>query len=142
MNKLDSTLPELLNKLKTAEGNLKKEKGLVLLIQSSRMSKKKDKKSKGVVFKANKPTRGIKKGTCHHYGKEGHSRRNYKEYLVTVKANKPNEASTSGIFIIENYLTTLHCSSLVLYIKCGFHICNCLYELKKSRRLVEGKVDL
>jgi hypothetical protein len=36
------------------------------------MSKKKDKKNKGVVSKANKPTDGIKKdkGTCHHCGKE------------------------------------------------------------------------
>ena len=72
MNKLDSIVPELFNM--TAERVLKKEKGLVLLVQSSRMSMKKDKKNKGVVSKANKPTRGIKKdkGTCHHCGKKGH----------------------------------------------------------------------
>ena len=61
MNKLDSTVLELFNMFKTAEGVLKKEKGLVLLVQSSIMSMKKDKKNKGVVSKANKPTRGIKK---------------------------------------------------------------------------------
>jgi hypothetical protein len=57
---------------KTAEGAFKKEKCQGLLIQSSKMSKKKDKKNKGVVSKANKPTGGIMKdkGTCHHYGKE------------------------------------------------------------------------
>jgi len=49
INKLDSTLPELLNMLKTVEKGLKKEKGLVLLVWSSRISKKKKKKNKGVV---------------------------------------------------------------------------------------------
>jgi hypothetical protein len=99
--------------VKTAEGDFKKEKCQGLLIQSSRMSKKKDKKNKGVVSKANKPTGGIMKdkGTCHHYGKEEHWRRNCKEYLATVNAKKLNEAFTSGMFIIENYLTSLHCSS-------------------------------
>jgi len=37
---------------------------------------------------------------------------------------KLNEAYTSGMFIIENYLTTLHCGSWVLDTKNGFHICN------------------
>jgi len=32
--------------------------------------------------------------------------------------------------------------SWVLDTKCGFHICNCMQELKKSRKLVEDKVDL
>jgi len=70
MNKLDNTLLE--NMLKIAKRALKKEKCSVLLVQSFRMSKKKDKKNKGVVFKTNKPTRGIKKdkGIGHHYGKE------------------------------------------------------------------------
>jgi hypothetical protein len=98
INKLDSTLPELFNMLKTVERALKKEKGLVLLVWSSRISKKKEKKNKGVVSQVNKPTRGIKKhkGICHHCGKEGHWRRNCKEYLATMKANKLNETYTSG----------------------------------------------
>jgi hypothetical protein len=41
-----------------------------------------------------------------------------------VNAKKLNEAYTSGMFIIENYLTTLHCGSWVLDTKSGFHICN------------------
>jgi hypothetical protein len=52
--------------------------------------------------------------------------RNCKEYLATVKEKKLTEASTSGMFIIENYPTTLHCSSLVLDTECGFHIYNYL----------------
>jgi hypothetical protein len=41
-----------------------------------------------------------------------------------VNAKKLNEAYTSGMFIIENYLTTLHYGSWVLDTKSGFHICN------------------
>ena len=52
-----------------AKGAFKKEKCLVLLVQSSRISKKKDEKNKCVVSKANRLTRGIKKDkdTFHHY---------------------------------------------------------------------------
>jgi hypothetical protein len=110
MNKLDSTLLKL---FKIAEKALKKENGPILLIQSSRMSKKENKKNKGDVSKANRPTEDIKKdkGICHHCDEEGHWKRNCKEYLATVKTKKLNEASTSGMYIIKNYLTTLHCSS-------------------------------
>ena len=108
------------------------------------MSKKKVKKNMNVVSKTNKPTRDIKKdkGMCHHCSKEGHQRRNCKEYLATMKVKKLNEASTSSMFIIENYLTALHYSSLVLDTKCCFHFCNCMQEVKKSGKLVEDKMDL
>jgi hypothetical protein len=43
-----------------------------------------------------------------------------------MKAKKLNEVFILGIFIIENYLTTLHCSSWVLDAECDFHICNCM----------------
>ena len=68
-------------------GPLRRKKGPVFLVQSSRMSKKKDKKNKCAISKANKLTGGIKKdkGICHYYDKEGHWRRNCKEYLATVK---------------------------------------------------------
>ena len=46
---------------KTIEEALKKEKCSVLLVQSSRMSKKKDNKNKSVVSKENKPTGSNKK---------------------------------------------------------------------------------
>jgi hypothetical protein len=143
MNKLDSALLELLNMFITTEEALKKEKDQVLLVQSFRMFKKKDKKNNGIVSKSNKPTEGIKKdkGMCHRCGNEGHWRRNCMEYLATMKAKKLNEAYTSGMFIIANYLTNLLCSSWVLNIECGFHIYNYMQELKKITRLVEGKVD-
>jgi len=58
MNKLDSTL---FNMLKTAKGILKKKKSQDLLVQSSKMFKKKDKKNKGVVSKGNKPNEASRK---------------------------------------------------------------------------------
>ena len=76
------------------------------------MSKKKNKKNKGFISKANKPTRGINKdkGICHHYDKDGYWRRNCNEYLASVKGKKPIKVSTLGIFMIENYLSTSHSS--------------------------------
>lgn len=74
MNKLDNTLPELFNILKTIERAFKKEKDHVLLIQFSSMSKKKNKKNKGSISKAKKATRGIKryKCICDHYSNDVH----------------------------------------------------------------------
>jgi len=57
---------------------------------------------------------------------QGHWRKNCKEYLATVKSKKFNGASTLGMFIVENYLTTLYYSSWVLDTEYGFHICNCM----------------
>jgi hypothetical protein len=59
-----------------------------------------------------------------------------------VKSKKFNGASTLGMFIVENYLTTLYYSSWVLDTEYGFHICNCMEKLKKSKRLVESKMNL
>jgi hypothetical protein len=67
------------------------------------MSKKKNNKNKGSIFKTRKPTGGIKndEGTCHYYGKENHYRRNYKDYLTIVKAKKFIEIYASCVFMVE-----------------------------------------
>ena len=85
------------------------------------MSRKKDKKNKDVVLKANKPNGDNKKNKdiCHHCKKKDIGG-------WIVKANKLKKASTSSMFIIENYLTTLHCNYWVLDTECDFHICNCM----------------
>ena len=49
INKLDSTLSKFLDMFRTLKRAFKEEKCLVFLVQSSRMSKKNDKKNKGVV---------------------------------------------------------------------------------------------
>ena len=73
MNKLNTSLPKLLNILKIAENHFKGEKTLVLLVD--KINKKKDKKDSK---KKMNPKAGISKkkisakGTCYHCGKKGH----------------------------------------------------------------------
>ena len=90
MNKLNISLPELLNILKTAESHFKGEKAQVLHV--NKISKKKIKKDskKKMNPKASISKKKVKKvstkGTCYHCGKKGHWKRNCKECLVTVKS--------------------------------------------------------
>ena len=135
-----STLPELLNMLKTIEDSIRKEK---------EPSKKRKFKSgpKKTIKKAFKPTDKIKKenkpkGTCFHCGKDGHWKRNCKAYLESLKQKKLNEASTSGMFMIEINLSTSKSDSWVLDTGFGSHICINMQGLKKSRKLAKGEVDL
>ena len=76
MNKLNTSLPELLNMLKTAESYFKGKKASVLLID--KINKKKGKKGfkKKMNLKAGISKKKMKKvstkSTCYHCGKEGH----------------------------------------------------------------------
>ena len=88
MNKLEVTLPELLNMLREAESTIKKEKPVLYTGEtrkkrkaerSLKKGKGKGKQGKAKVAKKD-PTKD--KGQCFHYGKDGHWKRNYKEYLI------------------------------------------------------------
>jgi len=59
-----------------------------------------------------------------------------------MKGKKLVKVSSSGMFMIENYLSTSYSSSWVLDTKCGFNIYKNMQGLKKSRRLNKGKMDL
>ena len=89
MNKLNTSLPELLIMLKTTESHFKGEKTLVLFM--NKISEKKGKKGskKKLNPKAGISKKKVKKisakGTCYHCGKEGHWKKYCKEYLTTVK---------------------------------------------------------
>ncbi|XP_017970422.1 PREDICTED: uncharacterized protein LOC108660675 [Theobroma cacao] len=108
MNRLKATLPELLNMLDTVKKSIRKDKGSLLLVSSSKAHTKQQKKKaqngkkvKSQNEKALKPKGGVKKDKdkdiCQHCGKLGHWRRNYKEYLATVnKKKKLIEASDSS----------------------------------------------
>ena len=84
MNNKETTIPELINLLKTLEPTLMKEgKTLMLVNSSSSKNKKKrkiNKKKGGVAKKKVKETSS--KGTCFHCGKEGHWKRNCKAHLI------------------------------------------------------------
>ena len=143
MNKIESTIPELLNMLKTVEPSVKHEQGTVLLVDSSKKgSKRKSKQQpKGKKKKKGKKAEPAQKGTCHHCGKEGHWRRNCKIYLESLKKNKASDApSSSGIFVIDCH--SISFDTWVLDTGCGSHICNDIQGLRHRRRLVKGESNL
>ena len=78
MNKLNTSLPELLNILKTAESYMKKEKALLLLIdgiskkKTGKKSSKKRLNSKYGIMKRKKGKKASKQGIYFHYGKADH----------------------------------------------------------------------
>ena len=87
MNKLEVTLPKLLNMLREAESTIKKEKP-VLYTGETRKKRKaenslKKGKGKGRPSKAKvaKKDPAKDKGHYFHYSKDGHWKRNYKENL-------------------------------------------------------------
>ena len=76
MNKLKSTLSELVNMLTSAEPNLKKDKGHVMVVSKSGAHKKGQKK-RAQKAKEIKPQKSIKKDkkpkrTYHYCNKKGH----------------------------------------------------------------------
>ena len=81
-----------------------------------------------------------KKGNCFYWDEIGHWKRNCKAYLEELKKNKGNQTSTSSIFVIELNLSTS--TSWVLDTRCGSHICLNVQDLKSSRALEKGEVDL
>ncbi|VFQ70630.1 unnamed protein product [Cuscuta campestris] len=105
MRGFDKLLPKLLKMSQTAEKCLTKGKGSsVLLIQGGKVKKKKFRKfgtkGKGKIKHEStssnlKPKGGVAKDSrCHHCGKQGHWRRNCKDYLAFKK--KEGDASASG----------------------------------------------
>ena len=103
MNNIESSIPKLINLLKIVQPTLKKEGKAVMLVDSSSSKNKKKRKS-------TKPKRGVAKkkakeaslkGTCFHYGKDGHWKRNYKAYLESKKNVTCDAPSFSSIYLIK-----------------------------------------
>ena len=150
MNKLDVSLAELHNMLKTAESNFPSKKSSVLLIGEGSNPKKRKKNpsnkkkvggKKPVPPKAEDPK---SKAVCFHCNKVGHWKRNCKVYLAELKKKKGSEttASVSGMFMIEVNMSLNQISTWVLDTACGSHICNSLQGLRRSRTLEEEEVIL
>nr|GEZ14503.1 retrotransposon protein, putative, Ty1-copia subclass [Tanacetum cinerariifolium] len=84
-----------------------------------------------------------KDSICHEYGKIGHWKRNYPQYLVELLKKKKNAASGaggSGIFVIE--LNTILNSSWIYDTGCGTYICNTTQDVRASRKLKLGAFSL
>ena len=146
MNKLDCTIPKLVNMLVTTEKTLKSSKGTILAVErtsSKRQSTEKKKtKSAKKKKKENRPKKDASNKTeakekyfhCH---AEGHWRKNYPKYLERLKTKK-DDKPFEGMLIIESNLAIFSTSSQVLDSSSSAHICTSMQDLIESRRSREG----
>ena len=112
MNDKETSIPDLINLLKTVEPILKKEGKTVIFVNSSgskKISKNKKKrkitKKKGATAKK-KAKETSSKGTYFHYGREGHWKRNCKAYMESKKKVAYDAPSSSSIYGIEGNIVS------------------------------------
>ena len=147
MNDKETTILELINRLKTVEPTLVKEGKTVMLVNSSSSKKgsKNKRKRKITKQKGGAAKKKVKetssKGTCFHCGKEGHWKRNCKAYMESKKKVACDAPPSSGIYVIE--VNTVSYGNLwVLDTGCGSHICTDMQSLRDNRKLTKGESDL
>ncbi|KAL8101444.1 hypothetical protein AgCh_033368 [Apium graveolens] len=105
MNKLDVSLPELHNMLKTGESNFPPKKSFVLLIgEGSNPTKRKrnPSKKKKVGEKTPVPPKAEdpkSKVVCFHCNKVGHWKRNCKVYLAELKKKGSETTASDSVFL-------------------------------------------
>ena len=148
MQSKETSIPELINLLKTVEPTLKKKMAKIVMLVKSSVSKKGSKnnnkkkkpmKEKGGVTKK-KVKKAVSKGSYFHCGQDGYWRRNCKAYLGSLK--KASDApSTLGMFINE-VNTISHKNQWVLDIGCSSQICTNVQGLRDNRQLNKGESDL
>ena len=143
MNKLDCTIPELVNMLVTMKGTLNSSRDTVLAIEQTSFKEKSSWKKKTKLAKKqkkeNKPKKDVPKnaeakGKYFHCDVEGHWRRNYPLYLESLKTKKSDKLS-EDMFVIESILMVFSTSSWVLDFGSGAYICTSMQGLIESRRL-------
>ena len=131
MNKWNISLPKLLNILKIVESHFKGEKTQVLHVDKINKKKAKKGSKKKMNPKADISKKKVKKvstkGTCYHCGKEGHWKKNCKEYLTIVK--QINIARGLYMIQINLSLSTSISDSWVLDTVWGSHLCKLLHGL-------------
>ena len=141
MNEFDKTPTELLAMLRTYETNMKTvEPASILMVGNKGKAKGKGKwkgkkktgsdstpKPKSGPKQALKLKGGVAKGECHYCKKTGHWKRNCSVYLEDLKKKRAEQASTSGIYVIEVNLSIS--TSWVLDTGCVTHICINVQEM-------------
>ena len=134
MNKLNTSLPELLNMLKTVESHIKKDKAPLLLVSGTSKKKTGKKGSKGRLnpkggIKKNKGKKASGKMTCFFCGKAGHWKRNCKAYLATLKPG--TSVAPKGMYEIHAIMSldSSISNTWVLDTACGHHISKSLQGL-------------
>ena len=147
MNDKETTIPELINLLKTVRPTLMKEGKTVMLVNSSSSKKGSKNKKKRKITKQNggaakkKFKETSSKGTCFHCGKEGHWKRNCKAYMESKKKVACDTPSSSGIYVVE-VNNVSYGKFWVLDTGCGSHICTDMQGLRENRKLTKGESDL
>jgi hypothetical protein len=135
MNEFDKTPSEVLSMLRTYETNMKGAEPTPILMvgkgKAKGKGKRKGKKKKigsdsapkpnAGPKQALKPKGGVAKGECHYCKVTGHWKRNCPVYLEDLKKKRAEQASTSGIYVIEVNLSIS--TSWVLDTGCASHIC-------------------
>ena len=139
MHGAEKGLNELCGMLKVAEADIKKSSGHVMAIQNKPNFKKKGNswkkrkgKAKDTIPKPNPPESkdGLKaKGDCFHCGKNGHWKRNCKEYLASLKDKEGGGKGTSAtctlvVYVIDIFLANSYMNSWVFDTGSVAHICN------------------
>ena len=142
MNKIDSTLSELLNMLVIVEGTLKILRGTVLTVEQISSKKKSTFKKKKLAKKQKneaKPKKQVSKKAddkrkCFHCNVEGYWRRNYPTYLATVKSRKKDGLSEgiSDILVIKINLTIFSSSSWVPDSGSSAYLCTSMQGLEEE----------
>ncbi|GAV62053.1 zf-CCHC domain-containing protein/UBN2_2 domain-containing protein, partial [Cephalotus follicularis] len=134
MNRITTTLADLLNMPREAEVNIRKGNAPVMVVGQSCRPKRKGEPLDPLVeaSASQSPT----KGPCFYCGKSGHWKRNCITFIKSIGKRMPY------LTFIKMNMYILDSSSKILDSGCGTHICSNFQALTDRRNLEKGEGDL